>query len=37
MPDSFYRSGQAAKQLGVSSYHIRRQCEVGIRSYRGTA
>lgn len=29
MPDSFYRSGQAAKQLGVSSYHIRRLCEVG--------
>src|ERR1035441_3874367 len=29
MPESFYRSGQAAKQLGVSSYHIRRLCEVG--------
>jgi excisionase family DNA binding protein len=29
MPDSFYRSGQAAKQLGVSSYYIRRLCEVG--------
>jgi excisionase family DNA binding protein len=29
MPDSFYRSGQAAKQLGISSYHVRRLCEVG--------
>jgi excisionase family DNA binding protein len=29
MPDNFYRSGQAAKQLGVSSYHVRRLCEVG--------
>ena len=29
MPESFYRSGQAAKQLGVSSYQIRRLCEVG--------
>jgi len=29
VPESFYRSGQAAKQLGVSSYHIRRLCEVG--------
>lgn len=29
MSDGFYRSGQAAKQLGVSSYHVRRLCEVG--------
>src|ERR1039458_4633972 len=29
MSESFYRSGQAAKQLGVSSYHVRRLCEVG--------
>jgi excisionase family DNA binding protein len=29
MSDNFYRSGQAAKQLGVSSYHVRRLCEVG--------
>ena len=29
MPEGFYRSGQAAKQLGVSSYYIRRLCEVG--------
>jgi excisionase family DNA binding protein len=29
MSDNFYRSGQAAKQLGVSSYHLRRLCEVG--------
>src|ERR1019366_3647006 len=29
MPESFYRSGQADKQLGVSSYQIRRLCEVG--------
>lgn len=29
MPESYYRTGQAAKQLGVSSYHIRRLCEAG--------
>lgn len=37
MPDSFYRSGQAAKQLGVSSYHIRRLCEVGLINAEITA
>jgi excisionase family DNA binding protein len=29
MPEGYYRTGQAAKQLGVSSYHIRRLCEAG--------
>jgi len=29
MPESYYRTGQAAKQPGVSSYHIRRLCEAG--------
>jgi len=29
MPEAYYRTGQAAKQLGVSSYHIRRLCEEG--------
>jgi excisionase family DNA binding protein len=29
MAESYYRSGQAAKQLGVSSHHIRRLCEAG--------
>jgi excisionase family DNA binding protein len=29
MAESYYRTGQAAKQLGVSSYHIRRLCEAG--------
>jgi excisionase family DNA binding protein len=37
MPESFYRSGQAAKQLGVSSYHIRRLCEVGAITAEITA
>jgi excisionase family DNA binding protein len=29
MHETYYRTGQAAKQLGVSSYHIRRLCETG--------
>jgi len=29
MPESYYRTGQAAKKLGVSSYHVRRLCEAG--------
>ena len=29
MPEIYFRTGQAAKQLGVSSYHIRRLCETG--------
>jgi excisionase family DNA binding protein len=29
MPESYYRTGQAAKQLGISSYHVRRLCEAG--------
>jgi len=29
MAESYYRTGQAAKQLGVSSYHVRRLCEAG--------
>jgi excisionase family DNA binding protein len=29
MPGNYYRSGQAAKQLGISSYHVRRLCEAG--------
>src|ERR1035437_5852776 len=29
MSESYFRSGQVAKQLGVSSYHVRRLCEVG--------
>jgi len=29
MADGYYRTGQAAKQLGVSSYHVRRLCEAG--------
>ncbi len=29
MPESYYRTGQAAKQLGVSSYLLRRLCEEG--------
>ena len=29
MPESYYRTGQAAKELGVSSYHVRRLCEAG--------
>jgi len=29
MPESYYRTGQVAKQLGVSSYHVRRLCEAG--------
>ncbi|MGA2186752.1 MAG: helix-turn-helix domain-containing protein [Bryobacteraceae bacterium] len=29
MPESYFRTGQAAKQLGVSSYRIRRLCEAG--------
>ena len=29
MSESHFRSGQVAKQLGVSSYHVRRLCEVG--------
>src|ERR1039458_7133477 len=37
MPESFYRSGQVAKQLGVSSYHIRRLCEVGAITAEITA
>ena len=28
-PESYYRTGQAAKQLGVSSYQVRRLCEAG--------
>ena len=27
--ESYYRTGQAAKQLGVSSYQVRRLCEAG--------
>jgi excisionase family DNA binding protein len=27
--EAYYRTGQAAKQLGVSSYHVRRLCEAG--------
>ncbi len=27
--DGFYRIGQASKQVGVSSYHLRRLCEAG--------
>lgn len=29
MVDGFYRIGQASKQLGVSSYHLRRLCQAG--------
>jgi excisionase family DNA binding protein len=29
MAENGYRTGQAAKQLGVSSYHVRRLCEAG--------
>jgi excisionase family DNA binding protein len=29
MKESYYRTGQAAKLLGVSSYHVRRLCEAG--------
>ena len=29
MHETYFRTGQAAKQLGVSSYHIRRLCETG--------
>lgn len=29
MAETYYRTGQAAKQLGVSSYHVRRLCEAG--------
>jgi excisionase family DNA binding protein len=29
VPEGYYRTGQAAKQLGVSSYHVRRLCEAG--------
>ena len=30
MNQSFYTTGQAAKELGVSSYRIRRLCEAGL-------
>ncbi len=30
MSDNYYRTGQAAKQLEVSSYQIRRLCECGL-------
>lgn len=30
MAETYYRTGQAAKLLGVSSYHVRRLCESGI-------
>ena len=29
MKESYYRTGQAAKLLGGSSYHVRRLCEAG--------
>jgi excisionase family DNA binding protein len=37
MPQDFYRSGQAAKQLGVSSYYVRRLCEAGAIAAEVTA
>jgi hypothetical protein len=30
MGKPYYRIGQAAKLLGISSYHLRRLCELGI-------
>ena len=30
MPDSYYRTGQAAAALGISSYAIRRLCAAGL-------
>jgi hypothetical protein len=32
MNANFYRSGQAAKQLGISSYRVRQLCEAGLIS-----
>jgi excisionase family DNA binding protein len=29
LQETYYRTGQAAKKLGVSSYHVRRLCEAG--------
>jgi excisionase family DNA binding protein len=30
MSEAYYRIGQAAKILGISSYHLRRLCELGM-------
>ena len=30
MGEGYYRIGQAAKILGISSYHLRRLCELGL-------
>lgn len=30
MPESYYRTGQVAKQVGASAHHIRRLCEGGM-------
>ena len=30
MSEDYYRTGQAAKELDVSSYHVRRLCECGL-------